>query len=133
MREVIFVGMPDWVENSRRRWMAIVPDFTSSMGLSGEMALATDPFFSDAGRGRKLMQQLKALKYELQMDVGASGPAAVASFNLHEAFFGERFDMTTPDGSPAHSSCVAFGLERWMLAIVAQLGVERAARLAGAT
>jgi hypothetical protein len=76
-----------------------------------------------------LIQQLKNLKYELRMDAGVAGRVAAASFNLHESFFAERFDIRLADGGPAASGCVAFGIERWMLACLAQLGLSRAIEL----
>ncbi|WP_165818518.1 hypothetical protein [Frankia canadensis] len=38
---------------------------------------------------------------------------AIAFTNLHRTFFGERAEIAL-DGEPAHTSCVAFGLERWL-------------------
>ena len=49
---------------------------------------------------------------------------AAASFNLHERFFGESFDIRLLDGQPAASACVAFGLERWTLAFLAAHGTN---------
>jgi seryl-tRNA synthetase len=130
MREVIFIGTETWVTDERRRWVTRVTEFATSIGLAGALEVATDPFFAGPSRGRKLIQQLKELKYELRADVGPTEPGvAIASMNLHEAFFGSRFGLTTGDGCTASSGCVAFGLERWTLALIAQLGVERAASL----
>jgi seryl-tRNA synthetase len=120
MREVIFVGTRAWVEDERRRWMTLAGDFASSLGLAGRLEVASDPFFA-GGLGQKLIQQLKELKFELKTRVGTEDEVeAVASFNLHETFFGRRFGITTADGAPAWTGCVAFGLERWLLAVVAQ-------------
>jgi len=116
MREIVFVGAPDWVSQTRDDWMTRAAAFASFLGLSGAMEPATDAFFGDPGRGRKLIQQLKKLKYELRMDAGQDGVLAVASFNLHESFFASRFDIAMADGSPAASGCAAFGIERWSLA-----------------
>ena len=67
------------------------------------------------------MQQAGAHKYELRLSVGADGrDIAVASFNNHHEFFGRRFDIALAAGGPAHTGCVAFGLERWVLALLAQ-------------
>jgi len=49
---------------------------------------------------------------------------AAASFNPHERFFGEAFDIRLADGSPAASACVAFGIERWLLAFLAAHGTS---------
>jgi hypothetical protein len=57
------------------------------------------------------MQRLLEVKreYVLRGDT----PLALASVNRHGAFFGERFRITTSDGEPVHTACVAVGLDRW--------------------
>jgi len=129
MREVVFLGPACWVEQQRREWRERVHEFARSLGLEGEIGLANDPFFGNGGRGKKLLQQLKELKYELRLALDAGQSLAAASFNLHDTFFGERFGLTLADGATAHTGCVAFGLERWTLAFLAQRGLEAAAEL----
>jgi seryl-tRNA synthetase len=121
MREVVFVGASAWVAACRDEWMSRIHDFAASLGLDGSLEPATDPFFGAKGRGKRLMQQVKGLKYELRLVAGRDS-LAVASFNLHETFFGQRFAMTLAGGTDAHSACVAFGLERWVLAFLEQRG-----------
>lgn len=131
MREVVFVGPDEWVAAERGLWASRIEAFARDLRLTGAIAAAADPFFGTIGRGRSLIQQVKGLKQELQLDAGSS-TTAVASFNLHETFFGRRFDLTLPDGTPAHTGCVAFGLERWALAFLEQRGVDAvAAAIAG--
>jgi seryl-tRNA synthetase len=125
MREIVFIGSADWVAEQRRAWTARALAFAGRLELAGAIEPATDPFFGDLSRGRRLMQQLKHLKDELRLTLGARTVAA-ASFNMHDTFFGSRFGLTIGDGSVAHSGCAAFGLERWTLALLAQRG-ERAA------
>jgi hypothetical protein len=116
MREVVFIGPPDWVARTRDDLMTKIMAFAVEHGLSGAIEPATDTFFGDPGRGRRLIQQLKNLKLELKMDAGPAGVLAVASFNLHESFFTSRFHIRMADGLPAASGCAAFGIERWSLA-----------------
>jgi seryl-tRNA synthetase len=124
MREVVFIGRPDWIAATRDDWMARASAFAASMGLAGSLEPATDMFFGNQGRGRRLIQQVRQLKFELRMDAGRFGRLAVASFNLHETFFGSRFGITLADGSVASSGCAAFGIERWTLASLAQRGAH---------
>jgi seryl-tRNA synthetase len=121
MREVVFVGASGWVSARRDEWMSRISDFAASLGLDGSLEPATDPFFGATGRGRQLLQQVKGLKYELRLAAGQDS-LPVASFNLHETFFGRRFAMTLDGGTDAHSACVAFGLERWVLVFLEQHG-----------
>jgi seryl-tRNA synthetase len=125
MREVVFVGASEWVAARRDEWMSRISDFAVSLSLDGSLEPATDPFFGAAGRGRRLLQQVKSLKYELRLAAGQNS-LPVASFNLHETFFGQRFAMTLEDGTDAHSACVAFGLERWVLVFLEQHGAAAA-------
>lgn len=95
----------------------------ATLGLEAALADATDPFFAPTGRGRQLLQRVKGLKQELLLPLGGEQVAA-ASFNLHEHFFGEAFDIRLADGTPAASACVAYGVERWLLAFVATHGLD---------
>jgi len=108
MREVVFVGPQLWVKEQRQEWMDRVSAFALSQGIEAQMEPATDPFFCDASRGKRLVQQMKELKYELR-----ARSLALASFNLHEEHFTERFNISLAGGAAAHTGCVAFGLERW--------------------
>lgn len=128
MREIIFLGPPEWVVDQRRVWEARAAAVATRTGLEGALEPATDLFFGDAARGQRLIQQLKSLKTEWRMAAGDERIAA-ASFNLHETFFSSRFAFGMADGSAAHSSCAAFGLERWALALLAQRGADAAAAL----
>jgi hypothetical protein len=123
MREVVLVGPAPWVKEQRRSWSDRIVEFAGGIGLRASLEVATDPFFtSENTEGRKLLQQLKELKLELQAGIGDDRRIALASLNLHETFFGRRFQISLPNGSPAWSACVAFGLERWSLAAIRQLG-----------
>jgi len=131
MREFVFLATPELVHQQRRDWMERVASFAHAVGLKGEIELATDPFFGEAGRGKKLLQQIKELKYEFSVVMPDGSKLAIASFNLHETFFTSRFGIVAAGASETHSACVAFGLERWMLAILAQCGLEAVGQLCG--
>jgi seryl-tRNA synthetase len=126
MREVIFAGSADWVDARRDEWTERIGTFAADLQLRGAIEPASDPFFGDAGRGKRLLQQLKGLKLELRVDCGEAR-IAVASFNRHGTFFSSRFAFTLAGGGEAHSACVAFGIERWALALLDQRGAAAAA------
>jgi seryl-tRNA synthetase len=73
-----------------------------------------------------LLQQLKGLKTEMLLDVGDGRTVAASSFNDHQQFFGECFDIRLQNDEPASTGCVAFGLERWILAFMVTHGPDRA-------
>ena len=131
MREFVFVATSEVVRQQRRDWIEKIRGFADAIGLKGQVEIATDPFFGNASRGRKLLQQLKELKYEFSVALPDGSQRALASFNLHETFFTSRFGIELVGAPQAHSGCVAFGLERWMLAILAQRGIDESAQLCG--
>jgi len=125
MREIIVLGTREQVEDVRQSLVRQVGTLAEMLQLDGTIETATDPFFTTADEGRRLMQQAGALKYELQLGIAANGRRiAAASFNHHHDFFGTRFDIRIANETPAHSGCIAFGLERWVLALLAQHGVD---------
>jgi seryl-tRNA synthetase len=70
------------------------------------------------------MQQLQPLKYELRLASAEGRTVAAASFNHHQDHFGKAFSIRQQNGDTAHSGCVAFGWERWVIAFVAQHGLD---------
>src|ERR1019366_53894 len=91
---------------------ARISGFLDEVGIPHHVEIATDPFFDPNG-ARSKMQKLFPTKEEFLYD----GKLAIASVNFHRNFFGERCRIRLPDGSPAFTGCVAFGLERWVCAL----------------
>jgi seryl-tRNA synthetase len=116
MREIVCIGTEAECIAFRERGVAVARSLAERLELDSELAHAEDPFFAPTGRGRALLQRLKELKQEMRLPIGDGETVAAASFNLHDRFFGEAFEIRLPDGSPAFTACVAFGLERWLLA-----------------
>jgi hypothetical protein len=113
MREVVVLGTDRSVETFLRDGMAAVRRIADRFGVTGEFAVATDPFFRKDDP-RLLHQRLFPTKQEF---VDTSG-LAVASVNSHRNFFGERCEVRLADGTPMSTGCVAFGLERWADAVL---------------
>lgn len=127
MREMVCLGTAEQTAAFRERGQRAAGMLAAALGLVGRVVDAADPFFAPNGRGKAILQRIKGLKRELLFPIGEDRTIAAASFNLHETFFGEAFDITLPDGTAAHSACVAFGLERWLLAYLVRYGVDPAA------
>jgi hypothetical protein len=126
MREVIFVGSKEFVlenrEIARQRMQAVF----ERIGLAYRVESANDPFFIGEFRKQAAFQSAFQLKYEIRAKLPfKDGTLAVGSYNHHQDFFGRSLNITLPDGSPAHTGCVAFGLERIALAFLAQFGLEQ--------
>jgi hypothetical protein len=121
MQEIIFIGDKAWVERSRQRALERVCEWLSGWGLSAWLELATDPFFMTNFAAKRYHQLLNRAKFELRLDLGDRSLAA-ASFNIHGDFFGQSFGIRAEGGEWADTGCVAFGLERFVWALVTQLG-----------
>ncbi|HZM76911.1 MAG TPA: hypothetical protein VFC19_14345 [Candidatus Limnocylindrales bacterium] len=130
IREIVFMGTREKILESRRHFMQMMFDFVADLGLTGFCEVANDPFFVNTDTTSKILsQRLLELKYELRLDIGAGQTVAVGSFNFHDTFFSQSFDIRRPDGTEegtvAHSACAGFGLERFVYAFVCQYGLDR--------
>lgn len=120
MREVMFVGLPDDVQAFKNRALAFVANEADELGLKGRLTPANDPFF--------LVDQTAdgdadTSKMELRLDLYDDKSIACASVNVHSSFFTEQMNITGPDPDSAlWTACTAFGLERWVWAILVQYG-----------
>ena len=127
MREVIFVGSKEFVLENREIARQHMSKVFEEIGLAYRVESANDPFFIGEFRKQAAFQSAFQLKFEIRASLPfKDGTLAVGSYNYHQDFFGRNLNITLPDGSPAHTSCVAFGLERIAYAFLAQFGLEPA-------
>lgn len=126
MREIVCLGAGWDVKSLLDRGVERASALAARLGLETEIVVASDPFFAPSARGRAALQRIKGLKHELVFRFPDNRPLAIASFNDHEQFFGEAFAISLADGTSASSGCVAFGLERWLLAVLVTHGVNPA-------
>ena len=123
MRELVFLGTGEYVLEERERCVQIVGEFLEDLGLAAEIRTASDPFYIAPDASSKTYFQLTAeTKYELSAVLPDSQRLAIGSLNYHTDFFGRAFDIKVEGSGPAHSSCIGFGLERFVCAFLAQHG-----------
>ncbi|MBN1267941.1 MAG: hypothetical protein JXA25_20785 [Anaerolineales bacterium] len=126
MYEVIFVGEKDFVLDNREEGRKRAQKMYERWGLAYRVESANDPFFVGEFKKQAAFQSAFQLKYEVRAALPfLNDTLAVASYNYHQDFFGRKMEITAPDGKPAHTGCVAFGLERLAFAFLAQYGFER--------
>lgn len=124
LREVIFLGSPDYARQTRATTLELVETLASDWCLYGELAAANDPFFTSDYAFKAAQQQRLALKYEYRMTIpGQDAKLAVMSSNLHGPTFSKAFNIKR-DGRVINTGCLGFGLERLALAILHQHGIE---------
>ena len=127
MREVIFVGPKDFVLDHRETARQGMANLFGQIGLAYRVESANDPFFIGEFRKQVAFQSAFQLKYEIRARLPfKDSTLAVGSYNYHQDFFGRRLNISLPDGAPAHTGCVAFGLERMAYAFLAQFGLDPA-------
>ena len=125
MREIIFIGEKDKVLKARTKSIEIIWRMIEILDLTARLETASDPFFSTDFNSLRYFQLANDLKFELNLPVSPDKAIAAASFNYHENFFGNQFNITTEDTQNVHTGCAAFGLERLVYASLAQLGIEK--------
>jgi seryl-tRNA synthetase len=112
MREIVCLGTAEETALFAQKTTEAVTRLLELAGLSVDWEHATDPFFQPERNPAYLLQKLSPVKREaIYQDL------AISSVNLHHEHFGEAFGITRA-GEAAHSACVAFGLERWLFAIL---------------
>jgi seryl-tRNA synthetase len=124
MREIVCLGTAWDVKSLLDRGVERASALAERLELETEIVVASDPFFAPSARGRAALQRIKGLKHELVFHFPDGRPLAIASFNDHEEFFGDAFAISLADGRAASSGCVAFGLERWLLAVLMTYGTN---------
>ncbi len=126
MRELIFVGPGDKVQEQRRKSMEAFRARLDGLGLAYTIESATDPFFVAEYETRTRFQAAFKLKYEIRPLLPyKNGSLAAGSFNYHQDFFGRSFDINVEGAGSAHTACTAIGLERWAFAFLCQFGPDR--------
>ena len=108
MREIVCVAEAETAKDHLAQFIERISALLNGLGLNFDVEIATDPFF-DGSSGRAKMQRLFPVKREFVVN-----GLAIGSVNYHRNFFGERCEIASASGGTAHTSCVAFGLERWV-------------------
>ncbi len=123
MREIVLFGDADYVETAREAYMDKVWNAFESLGLAGKMETASDPFYFSEDAAKSQHQLMANMKFEL---IAAAGGEAfsIASFNYMGDTLCRPFDVCDPGGKPLHSGCIAFGIDRWVYALLRAHGTE---------
>ena len=122
--EFVRIGTPEQSMAHRDEWLDRGLAALTELGLPVRPEAANDPFFGRVGRMLAANQLDSELKYEMCVDLTEVKPTAIGSSNYHEDHFGHSFDLHLADGTPAHSACVGFGLDRITLALFATHGMD---------
>jgi seryl-tRNA synthetase len=125
MREFVCIGTPSQALAFRDTWMQRAPQLAEQLGLPSTIEPATDPFFGRVGQVMAVSQRQQALKFELLIALQtAMAPTACMSFNYHLDHFGLAWELADRAGERMHTACVAFGVDRLVLALFCQHGLD---------
>lgn len=127
VREIVMLGDGDYVVQMRDIIMNKVVELMKEYGLKGDISQATDSFVMPKMQRYKKIQRIDKSKYEMHLYVTAEKAISVASFNLHGKAFTDPFHIMVAGCEDAITGCVGFGLQRWVLAFIAQYGWEESA------
>jgi len=123
MREVVLLGSRENVLGLREQGNDIVSRYLADHEIAGEIRTASDPFFIAPDADAKTYFQLSSdTKWEISLCLPDDERLAAGSLNYHSDFFGRAFSCDVEGAGPMHSVCIAFGLERWVYAFLAQHG-----------
>jgi seryl-tRNA synthetase len=119
MREIVCLGSNAEVRQFLASSQEKVDAFFRSIDLPVAWKEATDPFFDPARNPKYLMQRIEPVKTEMVFE----DRLAIGSINFHQDTFGRAFRIRR-GGGDAFSGCVAFGVERWIAALLARFGPD---------
>jgi seryl-tRNA synthetase len=126
MHEWVYVGTPDGAQEYRDSWLDTAQATLASLGLPVTAVAANDPFFGRAGKMLVSAQLRENLKIELTVPIYGDlhEGTAIASANCQRDHLTAAFGIRTADGEVAHASCLAFGMERTVLALLRTHGLD---------
>ncbi len=125
MREIIFIGSKDYVLEQRELGRQKMAKKFEAIEIAYKVESANDPFFIGEYK-QAAFQNAFHLKYEIRTLLPYKKTTlAVGSYNYHQDFFGRQLKIQQRDGSPIHTGCIAFGLERIAFAFLSQFGFDR--------
>lgn len=120
MREIVCLGTPEEVKEFLDFYREKVTKIFEKLKLNISWDVATDPFFDPSNSPKFLMQTLLPVKYEMVFN----GTLSIGSTNYHRTYFGDTFDIKR-DNQSISTGCIAFGMERWLFAILTQFGNDK--------
>jgi seryl-tRNA synthetase len=130
-RSIIWLGGDHFCAERRVLAMETAMELARTWDIDCRIETASDPFFTSVSTAKSFWQKGQDLKFEMRAFVEpnageSSRTIAAASFNLHSTYFGEAFDISDHTGGPAFSGCASWGIERLLLVIYTQHGLDQA-------
>jgi len=122
MRELVCIGPKSDVTAFLDDMRAKLTQQLSDWGVPFELQVANDPFWGGNANPKMLLQSLEPVKEEIVFRCADQADLAISSFNYHRSLFSDNFDLRTRRNDKVVSACFAFGLERWLYALMEVFG-----------
>lgn len=113
MREFVHIGRPEATGGFVVAALDALIEVVKAIGLPARVTEAHDPFFATRAPGITAVQSSAHSKYEVVGLLPDGSDLALASVNRHREHFSRTYGLRSATGSPVHTACVGFGLERW--------------------
>lgn len=126
VREIVFLGTQEFVEQTRENIREEVMTFIRKMNMDAYITVAADAFIMPKMIKYKKYQKMEKSKYEVRVSYDKDHTLAAASLNLHGTAFTSPFHIKVKGVDNPVSGCVGFGIERWILVFLAQYGTDSA-------
>lgn len=122
VREIVMIGSNEYVIKIRDEILADSKEFMISLGIDGNIALATDSFILPKMQIYKKMQKIDKSKYEMHLSVSEDKEISTASYNYHGHAFTDPFNINVANLEDTVTGCIGFGIQRWIVAFISQFG-----------
>lgn len=124
VREIVMIGDHDFILETRKEILDKTIKFMNDLKIQYSVQVAADPFVVPRMRKYKLIQKFNEVKYEVKLNIMPNDTISCASYNLHGTSFSGKFKFETNNIPVTESGCVGFGIERWIIAFLAQHGLD---------
>ena len=124
IRELVFIGDDKYVETKIRMVEDKIKRILEELDLNSKITISSDAFIAPEFQKLKKIQKATKCKYEVRIKTGRNTDLACASLNFHGVSFSKAFKFGVAGINPTVSGCIGFGIERWVLAFLAQYGFE---------
>ncbi len=124
MREVVFIGTSESVQNFRDKMMEFSIKMINDFELDSYIEDANDPFFlnNEDLNCENEYHYPGDVKKELRANLYGKKSLAIASFNIHGDYFTQNLNINSEKHDSLWTTCAAYGIERWVWAVLSQHG-----------
>lgn len=121
MREFMFFGDKLFVKREIDKGLKYFIKILNHLKLKFRVSTASDPFFLQSLKNKKIFQLSNNLKYELELFLPYENKwIAVGSFNNHLNTLTSKYKISKKGGKTCFSGCIGIGYERFLYAFYSQ-------------